>query len=337
MKKVFLFCVMVLLLSSCATVINHQKCLVEIESENPQYVTVDSVRLPGFKKKHEIHLNRSNEDVVIKLSSETDSLEKTVVVEAYNSRAFDLNVLATLGIGMLVDRNNPKRYVYPAKVSIDNTMENGERIGISGFLSYPYIIKTTPLKIFGMVNPSLEVAVEKVMTPYSSLQVMGSWLLPESFVYDDKDDVYNDTKGFRTSVEYRIYLTNQAPIGPYFSTEFEYLKNQYRISEKITCNTTQVAGDLLGEIDDSKGVDKEFYSLNFKLGIQADLSKRFYIDTYMGLGLRYRRAFYFDENPICEDYFTDDCCFPGIIEERDRMGEEFCISIPLNIRIGLSF
>ncbi len=51
----------------------------------------------------------------------TDSLKKTVEIEPKSSFMYWSNIFFNYGIGMLFDKNNPKRYSYPQKIYINSS------------------------------------------------------------------------------------------------------------------------------------------------------------------------------------------------------------------------
>ncbi len=66
-----------------------------------------------------IFVERSKEPLQITVS--TDSLEKEIILKPRNSFAFWSNIVFNYGIGMLVDKNNPKRYTYPKNVYVNSS------------------------------------------------------------------------------------------------------------------------------------------------------------------------------------------------------------------------
>ena len=72
--------------------------------------------LSTVKNKVIIPLERSLRAVT--LNTVSDSTEGVVTINAHNSFAYYYNII-NLGIGMLVDRNSPKRYGYPLEIKIN--------------------------------------------------------------------------------------------------------------------------------------------------------------------------------------------------------------------------
>ena len=89
------------------------------------------------------------------------------------------------------------------------------------------ILKITPLKITGFVNPSIEISHETRTGKNFSTQFMASYLLPSS-LWNLGTGINPGVKGLRVAVEEKFYFKRSAPLGRYVSVEFNYLKNQYK-------------------------------------------------------------------------------------------------------------
>ena len=70
---------------------------------------------------NKVNLNVERKKDPIKITASTDSLTKEFDVEPMNSFMYWSNIFYNFGIGMLVDRNNPKRYSYPQRIYITST------------------------------------------------------------------------------------------------------------------------------------------------------------------------------------------------------------------------
>ncbi|MEO8962558.1 MAG: hypothetical protein ABI325_11795 [Ginsengibacter sp.] len=108
---------MALLSSSCATILNQPIQKVAIATDKNikavsiiKSLSVDSslirIDAPRF-----YYMVRSPKPLEVEL--QLDSTQKTVFLKARNSFAYWANIYCNYGIGMLVDRDNTKRYAYP--------------------------------------------------------------------------------------------------------------------------------------------------------------------------------------------------------------------------------
>ena len=97
------------LLSSCATLLNHPVQKINISSDKKiQVVSVEkAVSADGIGS---YYIPRSNNPLIVKL--QIDSTQKTITLTPKSSFAYWFNIYCNYGIGMLVDKDNPKRYAY---------------------------------------------------------------------------------------------------------------------------------------------------------------------------------------------------------------------------------
>jgi hypothetical protein len=97
------------LISSCATVLNSPVQKIYISSdEKVQVISVDkAVSTDGIGS---YYIPRSNTPLIVKL--QIDSTQKTITLTPKSSFAYWFNIYCNYGIGMLVDKDNPKRYAY---------------------------------------------------------------------------------------------------------------------------------------------------------------------------------------------------------------------------------
>jgi hypothetical protein len=70
-------------------------------------------------KNNRVRLTVERQKEALKIVISNDSLSKTVAIPSKNSPEYNLNILCNYGIGMLVDRKNPKRYAFPKRVYIN--------------------------------------------------------------------------------------------------------------------------------------------------------------------------------------------------------------------------
>jgi hypothetical protein len=97
------------LLSSCATLLNSPVQKISISSDRKIHVvSVDQAVLTDGTGSY--YVPRSNNPVIVKL--QIDSTEKTIALTPKSSFAYWFNIYCNYGIGMLVDKDNPKRYGY---------------------------------------------------------------------------------------------------------------------------------------------------------------------------------------------------------------------------------
>lgn len=329
---------LVLTLCSCATMFNSKNTSVTIITSKPCKLVLNYDTIKYYSAFNSIIVERDRKPIVV--TSFTDSLTKTISIKSKNSFAYLLNIYPNwhLWTGFYIDTKTKKRYTYPKTVYIDLATPD------SSYLTYkpldkPYaahsnIFKITPLKLTGMVNPSIELSYERRTGRSFSTQLMASYLLPMSII-DIGTNFNPDIKGYRLSIEEKYYLKKSAPLGPYMSFEVNYLNNQYKDIWNFEVNNNYPnSANKFSYYTDTIGINKQTYSFNLKLGYQS-IFKRLAIDFYIGLGLRYKDVRHFDRiNP------TDEMEMPmhtNIYYYSNLDGKYWTLSIPLNIRIGWTF
>lgn len=319
-------------LCSCATMFNSKKSSITIITNEPSRLVVANDTVENGTLSSSFTFDRDKKPIVV--TAFTDSLTKTVSIKAKNSFAYWLNIYPNwhLWTGFYIDTKTKKRYKYPKTVYIDIPIKD------SSYLTYkplekPYnkysnILKITPLKIIGTVNPSIEASYERITGRSFATQVMASYLLPAR-ITDIGKDIKPNISGFRFSIEEKYYFKKSAPLGLYTSFELDYLKNRYK--DVWTFGTRNISPT---NYSDTFGIKKQTYSFNLKFGYQL-IVKRLSFDFYAGLGLRYKDVRHFDRiNPNDEMEMPR---HPNIYYMTNREGKYWTISIPLNARIGWTF
>lgn len=117
-KYLIVFCILSLF-SSCATLLNNPVQKIFIATDNKvkvisveKNVLVDS-SLMGINAPRAYYIIRSNNS--LKVNLEIDSIKKAIFLHPRNSFAYWFNIYCNYGIGMLVDKNNTRRYSYPVR------------------------------------------------------------------------------------------------------------------------------------------------------------------------------------------------------------------------------
>lgn len=326
-------------LSSCATMFNSKTTNLTIITNQPSKLVFENDTLEKLSMNKTLTVNRDKKPLI--LTAFNDTLSHTVKIQSKNSFAYWLNLYPNLHLwtGFIIDTKTKKRYTYPKTIYLDLNKKD------STYLTYlplenPYdekssnIFKITPLKFLGTVNPSIEISYERKTGRIFSTQIMASYLFPMT-IMDIGNEFKPNISGFRVSLEEKLYLKKSAPIGPYISFEFNYLKNQYQDVwmfgvENIYSDTTYNYTNY----EDTYGINKQTYSFNLKLGYQL-ITKRLSFDFFGGLGIRYKDVVHFDRiNPNDKMEMPR---HPNVYYISNKEGKYWTISIPLNVRIGWTF
>ena len=108
-----------ILLSSCATVLNSPVQKISISTDkNIQVLSVDRATLIdstfiGIDGSSTYYIPRGKQPLKVVL--QIDSTKKMILLHPGSSFAYWYNIMVNYGIGMLIDKNNPKRYAYPVR------------------------------------------------------------------------------------------------------------------------------------------------------------------------------------------------------------------------------
>ncbi len=119
MKQVLYILIASIFLTSCATIINQSHEVITIYTTQPSKISLKHDTINTNHNKVFFKVKRKKEP--IKITASTDSCTKTITVKPKNSFAYWSNIICNYGIGMLVDRKNPKRYSYPSRIYINST------------------------------------------------------------------------------------------------------------------------------------------------------------------------------------------------------------------------
>jgi len=274
----------------------------------------------------------------LKISIFNDSLKKEIKVKSKNSFAFWLNAYYfPLCPGFIVDWNNPKRYTYPNYIYMDIKNDTVDYLTYKPLDSktsrYKNILKITPLKVIGIVNPGIELIYERKISQHYSAQIMVSYLLPRSLMTLDEE--FNPKiKGYRTSIEGKYYFRGSGPMGSYFATELNYMNNDYKEIWSFGNPDSIRNFNYFNTYNDSIRIRKQSFSINFKIGYQY-IYNHLSIDLYGGAGPRFKNVKHYDKlNPLD---IMEPTRHPNVFYISNKEGKYWTISMVLNFRIGYNF
>lgn len=323
-------------MNACATLWNAKTTRLKIVTSEPGKLIVNDDTLTNPRKTRRVLAERDKKPLLI--TAYNDSVTKTVSVKYRISFSYWVNSYPGLWPGFLIDTKTKRKYTYPKTVYIDFAAKDSTYLTYKP-LSAPYnqyknIIKTTPLKLIDLVNPGMELSYEQPTGRSFSTQIMASYLLPYSLI-DAANDFNPGIKGFRGSIEEKYYIEQSAPIGMYFSAEFNYLTNRYRGNWTFQDKDADpVMVDYASAYEDTFGIRKQLYNFHFKVGYQW-IYRRLAFECYAGLGVRYRNVTHFDrKNPA--DIMVRPR-HPNVYYSSNSEGKRWTASVPANMRIGWTF
>lgn len=280
------------MLSSCALLFNKPYKKIEVYTEAEQRVIhkQDTVVVHNGA----VHLNAKRSKQPLIFYVQNDTAEHQVIVMPKLSAAFWLNLYFNSGYGMIVDAFTPKRFNYASPIAIHNLQSDTI---IHRAMNHPlsgkphrtkesgnHLLKVAPLRLFNVMQPSLELSYEMRHNKTLSTQLTAAIMYP---------------KGFRIALEEKFYLQNSAPFGMYVSLGVDFHRNEFkRINDYIdidlwadTLRTWSAPDSVMYR--DSVNVSREIFSANLKLGYQG-VKGRFVYDVYFGLGYHYRSVSHYD-------------------------------------------
>jgi hypothetical protein len=145
MKQLLILLTICFLACSCATLMNKPTTDIHFRTCRPTTIVYGKDSVKTVKNKVVLSIERSSNPLVI--TALTDSSVKQITIQPINSFAYTYNLI-NFGIGMLFEKDSPKRYGYPGFVFIKQTDTSGKNynlykaVGKGDFLlhlSFPYI------------------------------------------------------------------------------------------------------------------------------------------------------------------------------------------------------
>jgi len=289
----FLF-LMVLVLQSCALLLNRPNKKVMVYTSTDQKVVYKKDTLATHQGTTVLIVPRAKEP--IQLTVINDSAAHQVLVLSKPSLAFWSNIFFNNGIGMIADAFTPKRFTYPANVPLyglasDTVISKG--VLFQSEIKSPqykpkeavHLLKVSPQRMMNFLQPGLELSYEVRNNRSFSTQFTAAIMAP---------------KGYRGALEQKFYFEQRAPFGVYISLGVDFQANRFeRVNsyvDKSLIPDSLDYKDYYHYVDslsyrDSITIRREIFNLNWKVGIQGQKGQLCY-DLYFGLGYRYRSVVY---------------------------------------------
>ncbi len=124
MRKIFYMFIVLILMNSCATIINRPYKNITIYTTQPSEIILDKDTISTINNKASLKVERKKDPLII--LAKTDSLSKIISIHAKKSCSYWSNIFFNYGIGMLIDKNNPKRYSYPQRIYLHSADTTGK-------------------------------------------------------------------------------------------------------------------------------------------------------------------------------------------------------------------
>jgi hypothetical protein len=177
------------------------------------------------------------------------------------------------------------------------------------------LLKISPLSLIDLNMPSVQAGIEfklaKKITWYNEVGVKYAKGIPD--YYSDTNRIASN--GFKLKSEVRYYFETGRKFkydeGDYVGANIFYVQEQH--SRSILYRQANSSSDLT----DDFGVRKKIYGFNFVYGHQESLSKKFLIDFYGGLGMRFRTI-----NTVSQEYNSNSDTFQNATDPKiSEIGE----------------
>lgn len=345
LKKLLFTLIVGVFLSSCASIFNSktteltiiptEKTAIEIVSVQEIYTRRDTI------SEHNLRVLRGEEILNVKLTSADRT--KSVYIFPKNSFAYALNFVPFAPFptylipnlaGVLIDRNNPKRYTYPKNIYVDMEKEGNDfttyRPLEKVYQGYNNILKINLLKMASLDVGGVEMSFERKTSDEFSTQLTAAYTLPAIWNFNGFKP--RKLSGFQLAVEERYYWGETAPVGFYLAGEFVYLNNSYYFTDAFIAENQYYTVFY----EDEFKVKKQTFSLNAKIGKQFFI-KRFSVDFSVGAGLRYKNVKHRDIiNPDAR-FRNDLYVFPERKHLNNRAGRYLTVSLPMSLKVGWLF
>ncbi|MGF7077879.1 hypothetical protein [Mucilaginibacter sp. UYCu711] len=198
-------------------------------------------------------------------------------------------------------------------------------------IGHPNQIFISPLRIIDLANPGIEIGYQRAYGKNLATAVSIARMIDLVIAHlpDDPRNISN-YKGWRLQAEQKYFLPTFNTNRPYLAVDAMYLKVNYDSNSTFATDTAKNAPTY----SDNFHIDKSNFSVNAKIGIQIPV-KHFIFDFVAGIGLKHRLAIRSGlENPNAYENTPVDV---NIWTETNKAGNEFTLSLPINIRVAYEF
>jgi hypothetical protein len=139
MRNHLLIIIQMLILCSCATIMNGPTQRIDIIANRQADIKTNDQVLRPNKNRTSLIVARDNKP--IKLTVFNDTISKQLTLQSKNSFAYWFNIIENYGLGMLIDKDSPKRYAYPKNIYVDMTNN------LNSFTTYNPVIRKGSLQL----------------------------------------------------------------------------------------------------------------------------------------------------------------------------------------------
>lgn len=333
MKKLVFSLIIILLLNSCASILNGDRTSINISADKESKIIFKKDTISINNEQTTIRPLRSKKSLQIRVLK--DSLTKDFYLKKKLSKLFWLNIFNNYGAGMLVDLTNNRRFTYKHNLhfitdSITNTIVlSTKKVAIMP--KNKFLVYTSPLQFLDFFSiPMATLGTEYFIK--DNFSVSAEYGFRNTGFYNrnhrvsflkEKSSIYR----FETKVYNKINLTNNVHLNEYLGLEFRKINSQY--NDKI-----DYFDDNNNFITDDFATKKTVTIVNLKYGLLVPIGKRFYFDFYSGLGVRMKKFDHINLEYDKSIHQIDDDDFPSF-DFRDF--KNYDKKTLLNFSLGFKF
>ncbi len=215
-----------------------------------------------------------------------------------------------------------------------------------GFKKGDQFISLTPINLIDPVTSNLEISYERLFTDNFGLKLSAGKIFLSDFLFETNKTAKN---GIRLRLEGKKYIKTSVSRRFYYGVQLGYTyveeKSNSPFGGCLFCQSLEPTDSIVGPdgtlkyvLDDGGNNDtitifRNTILLNFKLGFSEQISPRFFVGGYVGLGVKLRLVDHFgranNEDELSETRHPS--------SRRDEQGNTVVPSIPMNIEIIYRF
>ncbi|MCE7995759.1 MAG: hypothetical protein HEP71_27520 [Roseivirga sp.] len=195
-------------------------------------------------------------------------------------------------------------------------------------------INLTPFSLFSTFHPGLELGYERLHGNRLSTEYHFA-------VLTSRDNEYaRDTDGFMAGFELKYYKTNYKNSRWYYALALEGMKKRHEAELFYTMpsDNEYLTRDRDDYFPRMVTVDKAFFTMTLRVGIQQYITSSLVLEAYTGAGIRYREVDHLNVNNI-EGLFHSGRDYQSLDLEysSNRKVSERVLKLDLNLRLAWTF
>lgn len=326
---------LVLLSSSCATVLSSRMSQVSIQSsERVNYIYEGDTLINLSDEPLNANFLNSRNSLILQYFNRNQS--NSIAIQPIRAREYYLNVFTPAWAGFIIDELSPRKWAYPRKVYLD--VEQGSYLPYFPMDSlrlnkFSNRFSISPFSAIGDHNPGIEIAYQHHFSDRFALQLSYETMISAN------SELARNSSGYRAGVEFKYYLRNTEDIRYYLSTNVAYLDKTYTSNQAFIDSQILTSDNIIEEGDifyQDIRVQKRFFSITPRFGAEYYLSDRWVIDGYIGLGPRFRRVEHLNA-PANSVHFDEESSWFNVVYGSNQEVDNVSGNFDLNLRIGFRF